>query len=947
MLAVHLFPCAQNESAGEVDPKRGTQKVATVPLARKLFDMTSKPKFVILATALSAGLVAAVAVAGATVTPEAPVSSPAEVPAPPHAPKPINPSTDTPTVEPAPEREPMDLAPMSAAPRINASNNAYLTRAAKSLGGADAKAAKLKDGTLWRSHRDGIVVYSNKRLALTVRNAMAQAWADTGWENGRFGYPTGEQYRSGADTRQKFTGGIIGVRPNGTSYWLPPEQKLPDFTVTGSGWGHGVGMSQHGARAMSAEGRNATQILEHYYNPAKVSDSKTAAAGDIRVQLLKSGTSQMSVHGGRMRVIDPTAKKTYTAPAGSSLTLSRSGSQLSYVLKTPEGFDVVPRDKNNDGTPDKNPRPEANKVTGKIRIQWEGTRAWPAGSQSTVSIPGTNAESKAPGTYRHGELEAGILGNQVNLVTSLRLNDEYLYGLSEVPSSWPSPVLQAQAVAGRTYAMRKTALKPSCDCNVTDEVQDQKFTGWAKENEQPGYGAKWKAAVDATLTRNAARVPTSGSVVMHAGRLAETLYSSSTGGATRDSGDVWGGVTQPYLRSRPDPWSLKPAANNPYAQWSQGTSQRDMARVFGLSDVVSVKIDRAKDLTLTSATATSSSGTKKTLSGNTFRGATSGVGARSAWISAVKPSVVIKSGTNINPRNFCTATVKPGASLGTAVSKNRDGAVICLSAGTHKPSKVSLKWRQTMVGHTRANTRLDGTISVKTKKSGKLHRIATSKVPAKAPTKFACTTGNPCNTAQILFSNGKPLTRVNSKAKVKSGTYWVDHRGRAIFTGKASSAKTKYTLAATPRSINLGTWSRAGNIHVTGYAAPANTGALWLRGAHSTLFSGQATNNHGIGVQTNGHATAVLNSIIRHNGQVGISFSGGKNQVVLGSEISKNGWAGFRPATFTGGIAASNKATVKVSKSKILDNLSAGTRGVRTKNGAKVSVSSSTVRGNR
>ena len=150
---------------------------------------------------------------------------------------------------------------------------------------------------------------------------------------------------------------------------------------------------------------------------------------------------------------------------------------------------------------------------------------------------------------------------------------------------------------------RSTSVKASCDCNVTDEVQDQKFTGWRKENEQPGYGAKWKAAVDATVSRSGS-TPTSGKVVMYGGRLAETLYSSSTGGATRNSEDVWGGAALPYLRSRDDSWSLKQSANNPYDSWTQSVSQAKMAKVFGLNDVVSVKISRATDKTIASATAT-------------------------------------------------------------------------------------------------------------------------------------------------------------------------------------------------------------------------------------------------------------------------------------------------------------------------------------------------------
>jgi stage II sporulation protein D len=38
----------------------------------------------------------------------------------------------------------------------------------------------------------------------------------------------------------------------------------------GRGWGHGVGMSQWGARGMAMRGMTFTQILRHYYTGAEV-----------------------------------------------------------------------------------------------------------------------------------------------------------------------------------------------------------------------------------------------------------------------------------------------------------------------------------------------------------------------------------------------------------------------------------------------------------------------------------------------------------------------------------------------------------------------------------------------------------------------------------------------------------------------------------------------------
>jgi len=37
------------------------------------------------------------------------------------------------------------------------------------------------------------------------------------------------------------------------------------FRFFGSGWGHGLGMSQWGAQGMALNGANYEQILKHYY----------------------------------------------------------------------------------------------------------------------------------------------------------------------------------------------------------------------------------------------------------------------------------------------------------------------------------------------------------------------------------------------------------------------------------------------------------------------------------------------------------------------------------------------------------------------------------------------------------------------------------------------------------------------------------------------------------
>mgnify|MGYP001024151141 CR=1 FL=1 len=68
----------------------------------------------------------------------------------------------------------------------------------------------------------------------------------------------------------------------------PPAQ----FTLTGAGYGHGVGMSQWGAYGMAKAGYDATGIVTHYYTGTTVSPVQDDM--DIRVNLLyKVGSAKL------------------------------------------------------------------------------------------------------------------------------------------------------------------------------------------------------------------------------------------------------------------------------------------------------------------------------------------------------------------------------------------------------------------------------------------------------------------------------------------------------------------------------------------------------------------------------------------------------------------------------------------------------------------------------
>jgi len=64
----------------------------------------------------------------------------------------------------------------------------------------------------------------------------------------------------------------VAVEPNSIkSTWFERiERNRKSIAFEGRGWGHGVGMSQWGARVMASRGRSYEQILRFYFEPTHI-----------------------------------------------------------------------------------------------------------------------------------------------------------------------------------------------------------------------------------------------------------------------------------------------------------------------------------------------------------------------------------------------------------------------------------------------------------------------------------------------------------------------------------------------------------------------------------------------------------------------------------------------------------------------------------------------------
>ena len=124
--------------------------------------------------------------------------------------------------------------------------------------------------------------------------------------------------------------------------------------------------------------------------------------------------------------------------------------------------------------------------------------------------------------------------------------EEYLIGVvaAEIPASFNSEALKAQAIVARTYTLKLL----ESGRVITDDVSTQVYKSnselqsmWG--NDYDKYYNKIKNAVSAT----------NGLCIKYNGSLIDAVYHSTSNGYTEDSVNVWGNKV-PYLKTVTSPW---------------------------------------------------------------------------------------------------------------------------------------------------------------------------------------------------------------------------------------------------------------------------------------------------------------------------------------------------------------------------------------------------------
>jgi len=65
---------------------------------------------------------------------------------------------------------------------------------------------------------------------------------------------------------------VVVASPAGIQKLVPEGREVASYTIDGRGWGHLIGMSQWGARAMAEQGFAYEEILGHYYTGIELTD---------------------------------------------------------------------------------------------------------------------------------------------------------------------------------------------------------------------------------------------------------------------------------------------------------------------------------------------------------------------------------------------------------------------------------------------------------------------------------------------------------------------------------------------------------------------------------------------------------------------------------------------------------------------------------------------------
>ena len=403
----------------------------------------------------------------------------------------------------------------------------------------------------------------------------------------------------------------VGLAPDGV---VGPATKQAmrgysavSFTFTGSGWGHGVGLSQYGAKGLTELGASfcndtssctSNEVVDYYFK-----DTSVKQLSELNLSSPDIATENNSLWVGLAR--NARSINLTTLPSSSPPMLSICQDGLSdvagvQVFLTTKGFEPGSIDGafgnktsnalknyqasvgiNQSGSIDTETlnkiKSEASSgsscesIFGPLKISGGATiniisngsgcyfNGHPLVNRTTASCNIGISWSDGgrirvgPREHKHGvlKLRSTNVSSGFHVVLSVNI-EKYLYGLAEMPSHWNVKALEAQALVGRSYAVYQylkqniPAQSTSLDAGLSTSRQAYCWChigSTASSQYYYGYLKEISGPNWVQAVNN-----TSGKVITYSGgytqsSVIQAFYSSSTGGKTNNNAVGFGSAT--------------------------------------------------------------------------------------------------------------------------------------------------------------------------------------------------------------------------------------------------------------------------------------------------------------------------------------------------------------------------------------------------------------------
>lgn len=210
------------------------------------------------------------------------------------------------------------------------------------------------------------------------------------------------------------------------------------------------------------------------------------------------------------------------------------------------------------------------------------------GTSNSTSKPSSSGSNSSNSANTSTGIQPSGKTVNVKLASGQIINidlEEYVLGVvaAEMPAEFHNEALKAQAVASRTYALKRTASGGTLSATVSDQVYQtnaQLKQKWGSSYDK--YYNKIKNAVNATR----------GQCLTYNGSYIEALFFSTSNGKTEEPVYVWGN-SFPYLKSVDSSWDKSVS----------GFSQSKSIPISTVSSKLGVNISSISDIKIVSKTA--------------------------------------------------------------------------------------------------------------------------------------------------------------------------------------------------------------------------------------------------------------------------------------------------------------------------------------------------------